>query len=197
MSIRKCAQCTATTQKQKQCQRPTCRYGPYCWQHANLLQYLKVKSSDHVENELGLFALRDFKKGEKIVEYTGEILTKAEYKQRYPKNVFPVYVLDTTRNGHPMKIDARKTNSTLGRYINDCTTEPNIKNRNLTKCNARFSVSKKTDQQGVKRIFVVAGRTTKDSRKFPIKASKHKPTEILINYGPDYWRGISNKNLDQ
>jgi hypothetical protein len=63
----------------------------------------------------GLFANRPFKKGEMIVEYTGEVIDEATKVKRYPKNEGE-YVM---RVMHNMYIDAvDPASSSIGRYIN-------------------------------------------------------------------------------
>ena len=63
----------------------------------------------------GLVANRRYKKGERIVEYTGEIIDEATKRQRYPNNEGE-YVMYVMRN---MYIDAVDPNlSSLARYIN-------------------------------------------------------------------------------
>ena len=63
----------------------------------------------------GFFANRRYKKGERIIVYTGEVITDAEKKARYPDNdaKYLVYVM------HDTYIDARDADtSSDARYIN-------------------------------------------------------------------------------
>ena len=71
----------------------------------------------------GFFTNRQYKKGERIIEYTGEIITEAQKRERYPKDdaKYLVYVMHDTyidaRDAH-MSSDARYINSSGGGYNN-------------------------------------------------------------------------------
>ena len=76
---------------------------------------LIVKQTTIPINEKGLFANRDYKADEFIVEYTGDIITEAEKKARYPNNDAK-YLMYVKKD---MYIDARDaTISSSARYIN-------------------------------------------------------------------------------
>lgn len=74
----------------------------------------------------GLFAMRDFKKDENIVEYIGEVLTEEQFKTRYSDDK-PAYVLDLN-NSILDASDVRKSN--FARYAN---------HKPMSQANARFT----------------------------------------------------------
>ena len=76
-------QCQAQTKKGEQCKRRTRQQLPYCYEHTRLIFKVDVRPSTIADAGLGLFALQDFKKGDKIVPYEGEIITEAEFQRRY------------------------------------------------------------------------------------------------------------------
>lgn len=61
------------------------------------------------QSGLGLFARRDFKKGEMVIEYTGEKITEEEANQRGGKYLFEL--------NNEWTIDGKSRNN-LARYIN-------------------------------------------------------------------------------
>ncbi len=108
------------------------------------------KATDPTHGD-GLFASKDFKKGEQIIPYTGEELDKEEYDERYPDDD-PEYVLELNKNKF---IDA-KNDKGLGRYAN---------HKIRSKANARFDKNGViTAQKGIKQaheIFVTYRRDWK------------------------------------
>ena len=75
----KCNQCVGQTKAGAQCRRPTCKFGPYCYQHS------PVEVKDAGSKGDGLFAKRDIKKHTTIGDYKqGEPLTQAQFDRRYP-----------------------------------------------------------------------------------------------------------------
>lgn len=154
MSLRTCGQCAATTRRGDQCKNRTCVVGPYCWIHTKIDEGFVVKKSTIPNAGKGLFAAEDFAKGEEIGQYRGEMITKQQ------ADLIPdeqgAYILCHINQC----VDARRTNSTPLRYMNDprgTRKQPN----------ARFVASNR---------FAV--RTTKKIK---------KGDEILVKYGGDYW----------
>jgi hypothetical protein len=79
-----CQQCLATSERTgEQCKRTSCRYLPYCSQHTKSKLGLEVKPSTIPEAGNGLFAVKNFHKGDKISEYIGRILTKSQIDALY------------------------------------------------------------------------------------------------------------------
>ena len=159
MSVPECSRCTAHKPDGSRCRINTCKVGPMCWIHTKSKKHLQVKPST-TGHGMGLFAVKStktdnktiFKKGDKITEYTGDIIQGDVVPNRNTSYMFSV-----TSKYH---IDGRKTNSGPGRYANDC--------RKTNKaCNAKFSAntskrtgiikSKKTIKNG-EEILVPYGR---------------------------------------
>ncbi len=75
----KCNKCIAKTKQGEQCRRPTCKWGPYCYQHTPL----EIMDAGHKGE--GLFATRDIKKNTVIADYKqGKPLTQEQFEQKYP-----------------------------------------------------------------------------------------------------------------
>lgn len=157
-SLRACDQCSANNNKQKRCKRNTCLYGPTCWQHTPTLV---VKTSTIKGAGKGLFTgpQTSFRRGDKIIEYTGEILNAQQFEQRYPDEHHPSHYTVEVKNNY--FIDARKTNSGIGRYANTCT------GRN----NTIFSA---VHRNGISRVWIKANRAIGPN------------TELFVPYGKQF-----------
>jgi SET domain-containing protein len=125
---------------------------------------LEVKKSTIPNSGKGLFTKRDIKKGERFVEYRGEIIDWKECDIRAEKDEGG-YVFFVSKNNC---IDAFHTPNELARYANDASGLVKIKGINN---NSVYEIYKKKG-------WITA---TKD-----IKAG----TEILVSYGAEYWRDI-------
>lgn len=112
----KCGRCVAMINKKRQCSRTTCITGPYCWQHTAKIEGVIVDKSRIPNAGNGLFALRNFAKGEFVSCYGGhEYKTKDELRAKYPGSRKSGY----GRSFGKIYADARETNSGNARYIND------------------------------------------------------------------------------
>ena len=169
---RECDTCSATSAKTgTRCKRRTCATHPYCWQHTQSIQKLKVKDSQVAGK--GLYAAKlskenkkkkkmwrgkvvVFKKTEKVVKYGGKLYTKEQFNRKYPGDYTVPYALELKGKKY---LDARSTKAGVGRYANDC------KGTRLP-CNARLS------ENG----FIVATKNI------------YEGDEILVPYGRDYWK---------
>ncbi len=118
----------------------------------------------------GLFALRNFSQGERIIEYTGELIDERELNRRYHCNRggLATYVLQIDDDTYIDAVDA--ANSSIARYANHC---------------------KPTD---VKRGFAfgnncVFKRNLRHTRGWLCAARDIAAgEEIFADYGDDYWR---------
>ena len=138
---------------------------------ALLEKYLSVKKSELPGAGRGLFTKVEIKKGTRIVEYKGEIVTWKEVEK-----------MADDRNGYVFYfnskycIDAWKTKKSVAHFANDAlgiVRVPGVKN------NSEYVTQKK-------RCYIEA------SRDIP------KGSEILVGYGGDYWRAIRyNVRLEQ
>jgi hypothetical protein len=163
--MKHCHQCTAATESGSRCRLRTCATGPYCWIHTRKLEHLRVKPSG--VHGKGLFAddpqaaRRDvvFNRNDLVTEYKGDVYTRDEARA-LPNNS---YVINA---GSGFYVDAQKTDSSVGRYSNDCR-------RTGKRCNARFWTSRRAVNDG--RVWI--------SAKEPIRNGQ----EILTSYGAGYW----------
>jgi SET domain-containing protein len=162
MSVRTCVQCEAKTKNGTRCKRRTCVRGQYCFQHLASVLGLEVKQSQIPGGGRGLYTLKAVPKGRAVVEYTGERRTPQEF-ERDPS----LYGIALTKS---KIIDARSTQSSVGRYANDCRT----KNKKAKQCkgnNTKFA--------GDIRKQKVRLRATR----------KIKPgEEVFVSYGRSYWK---------
>jgi uncharacterized protein len=129
---------------------------------ALLEKQLFVKKSTIPNSGKGLFTKKFIPKGTRIVEYKGKISTWKEVKDEDGKNGYIFYI---TRNH---VIDARPTTKALARYANDA--------RGLVRING---VTNNCD-------YIT------DGLKAYIESKKDIPpgSEILVDYGKDYWKVI-------
>ena len=132
-------------------------YVPYCATHARKIFGVEIRVSELENAGLGLFAVRDFKRGELVATYGGEKLTPDEVDKRYGVNGLAAYALTI----HPNKLilDAITVRG-YGSMAND--------GHGVRRCNAHFS---KKGDTGLLRA----------NRRI------HNGEEILASYGREYW----------
>ena len=131
----------------------------------------EVKKSQIQGAGKGLFTKRDIKKGERIIEYLGEIITDAECDKRAENDQYG-YIFYISKK---KCVDAFNTPEALARYANDAKGLTKIKGLTNNCCYA---------------IYKNSGwiKAEKD-----IKAG----SEIFVSYGAEYWRDIRyNIKLD-
>lgn len=138
---------------------------------ALLEKHLIVKKSTIPGAGKGLFTKVDIKKGTRIVEYKGQVVTWKEVEK-----------MADYRNGYVFYfssrycVDAWKTKKSVAHFANDAngiTRVPGVRN------NAEYVTEKR-------RCFIEA------TRDIP------KGSEILVGYGGEYWRAIRyNIRLEQ
>lgn len=112
----------------------------------------------------GLFTKVPFKKGERIIEYLGEIITEAQLDKRAENDIFGYAFFVSKRKC----IDAYYVPEALARYANDAkglTRVEGLKN------NCSYAIWKN-------RGWIEAERD--------IKAGE----EIFVSYGAEYWKDI-------
>ena len=125
---------------------------------------LKVKKSKIPDAGKGLFTLKPINKGEIVVEYVGERMSR-EWCKRFHAGEIPedelIYIFEFSKY---KIIDAANCLDEPGRYANDAngSIAGDVEN------NCEFDVVKG-------KAYI---RAIKD---IPAKA------EILVDYGPDYW----------
>ena len=104
----RCSQCEGTAKNKNRCRRRVCIGTPYCFQHLASIKKLKIKESTIRNSGKGLFAWDPknngivFKRpkstrlnntpGQKIVEYSGELIDINELNRRYQQYTAPYSV---------------------------------------------------------------------------------------------------------
>jgi len=159
MSVTSCVRCTGKTSKGKRCKRTTCKYPGKCFQHNK--EPLRISTSKIPGSGQGLFAKKEFKKGEIITRYRGKAINKAE-SDRTDSG----YAVEINRN---LFVDGKDTQSGFGRWSNDCRA----RSKALKVCpgnNAKLAVSTRHKTVNVK--------ATKKIK---------KGGEIYVAYGSHYW----------
>ena len=133
---------------------------------------LIVKKSSLPKAGKGLFTKRDIKKGERIIEYLGEIVTEKELDRRAENDIYG-YAFFISKN---RCIDAYYTPEATARYANDAE---GLSKKKGHPNNAFYEVWKR-------RGWITAERD--------IKAG----SEIFVSYGKEYWKDIRyNIELDK
>ncbi|MFN4083862.1 MAG: SET domain-containing protein [Bacteroidia bacterium] len=124
---------------------------------------LVVKKSKIPGAGKGLFTTHEIKRGEKVVEYTGEIVTWAECLRRNDNmdGVGAYYFYINNRKC----IDAQNCPDSLARYANDAAGFVRLEG---VKNNCRYEIEKG-------KAYIVASRNLKPG------------DEILVAYGKEYW----------
>ena len=131
-----------------------------------------VKKSSLPGAGKGLFTKRDIKKGERIIEYLGEIVTEAELDRRAEKDVYGYAFYISKKKC----IDAYYTPKELARYANDAKGLTKIKGVTNNCC------------------YVVYKNSGWIKSEKNIKAG----SEIFVSYGAEYWKDIrDNIKLDK
>ena len=140
---------------------------------ALLEKQLYIKKSTLPGSGKGLFTKKKIKKGTRIVEYKGEILTWKEVKKLADDRNGYVFYINSKRC-----IDAFNYTKALGRYANDAKGLSRVKG---IKTNSEYVVG-----NGKKKCYIEA---IKD---IPAKS------EIFVEYGKDYWKVVKeNLKIDE
>jgi len=133
---------------------------------------LEIKKSGIANAGKGLFAKAVFKRGDRIIEYTGEEITWAECKKRNEKldGIGAYYFYISARKC----VDAQNRLDSLARYANDASGLIRILGiRN----NSRFEVIKG-------KPYIIASRTIKPG------------DEVFVGYGKEYWEAMRQNGFD-
>ena len=162
LNVRRCVRCKGETQKGTECKRRTCARKDYCWQHLKEYRKVAVKRSTIPNAGLGLYAERDYKKGETITKYSGKQVSSDNHK--YDDSEFKFQFSKDT------SIVSNSTQDEVGRYANTCRQKQK-KDKICKGNNARFKAHKRN---GRVRVRIAASK--------PIK----KGQEIFVSYGPGF-----------
>jgi SET domain-containing protein len=133
---------------------------------------LKIKESQIPAAGMGLWAEKDFKRGESIVKYDGETITWKECNRRnMAQEGYGCYYLFINKR---KCVDAQYSTWAQGRYANDAAGFHRIEGlRN----NARYEIRKGE-------AYIIASRN--------IKAGE----EILVSYGRAYWNTLKKEMMN-
>ncbi|XP_053499892.1 N-lysine methyltransferase KMT5A-A-like isoform X2 [Ictalurus furcatus] len=82
----------------------------------------------------GVFSCCHFQKGDFLVEYRGEVITKQEYERRHRvyHRALEVFLFEFRFNGKQLWVDAAREDGSLGRLVNDDHMNPNSKMKTIT-----------------------------------------------------------------
>jgi uncharacterized protein len=129
-----------------------------------MYENFEVKKSKIPGSGKGLFTKIDFKKGARIIEYLGEIITEKELDERAEKDIYG-YAFYVSKK---KCIDAYYTPNELARFANDAKGITRVKGINNNCC---YEIYKN-------RGWIKAEKD--------IKAGD----EIFVSYGAEYWKDI-------
>lgn len=140
-------------------------YSKYCWQHMAKKKGFKIATSTIPGAGKGLIARKAIQAGTRI-DYKGERMTRQAVDQRYPGDTLATYVYcyEHPRTHRTECIDARSTQSSLGRWVNDPRG---------TRQRANAIWVHPTDTKNWPGIMLTR----------PLRPGD----EVLVDYGPDYW----------
>ena len=93
----KSTQCTATSRNGARCRCKVVIGGPYCWNHLLAYRHIRILPSPIPNAGKGIFAIDRakgthepiFRKNDKLLTYTGEILNNEELIARYGDHTAP------------------------------------------------------------------------------------------------------------
>jgi len=154
--------CTATNRNGAHCKQRTAR-GQFCWNHLRSIRGLRIKKSAHLPGAgMGLHADRDLPQGLSI-DYTGDRVPLESDSDGGN------YFLEIAQG---VAIDAARTNSGDGRWVND----PRGSDK---EANCDFVLYTPPGKQ----------RTACVRTRRPVV----KGEEILVKYGAQYWRFVARQ----
>jgi hypothetical protein len=105
-------QCTADNKRGARCKART-RFGHLCWVHLKKELGVRVKKSAIPGAGLGLVAARHFEEGEELVPYTGDLIVTPAMERTCQDSNYMFGLCDG------VAIDAARTNTAVGRFVND------------------------------------------------------------------------------
>nr|XP_057918564.1 uncharacterized protein LOC131109977 [Doryrhamphus excisus]XP_057918565.1 uncharacterized protein LOC131109977 [Doryrhamphus excisus]XP_057918566.1 uncharacterized protein LOC131109977 [Doryrhamphus excisus]XP_057920422.1 uncharacterized protein LOC131115987 isoform X1 [Doryrhamphus excisus]XP_057920423.1 uncharacterized protein LOC131115987 isoform X1 [Doryrhamphus excisus] len=82
----------------------------------------------------GVFSKRHFQKGEFLIEYRGQVISKQEHENRLHiyHDALKVFMFEFRYNGKNLCVDAAQEDDSLGRLVNDDNVSPNSKMKTIT-----------------------------------------------------------------
>jgi hypothetical protein len=158
MTERVVTNCTASSKNGQPCKKRTST-SKLCWQHMQSMEGLRVKDSRVVGAGKGLFAAKDYKKGEVVAEYNG---------RHVAKDAEGPYVFSLA--GAPYDLDGARSSCPAGRFAND-------KRASIAGANVVAKVRKTGGHvDAAHPLYFQAEKRIPEGR------------EVFIHYGADYWR---------
>ena len=172
-----CKAIVRTKNGQHECKN-FCKLGlPYCTVHLGSIMHLKLAPSYLPEHDgpqsKGVFAYRKgrdkhpvFRKGEKICDYTGEVLTPNQMRERYGQQAGPYAVEAKSKAGKKVFID-----SAVKRNPASIAADQTRGQQGAPKPNAKFvMIPSKSQLEVIATTDIYPGQ------------------EIYLNYGDQYWQ---------
>jgi hypothetical protein len=183
-----CERCAATTARGSQCSRTTCKVHPYCHSHLKSVMGLVVRPSGvSADAGDGLFAVRNFERGDLISVYYGEKLSQAKTSSRYgDEDTTGPYAVTSNLNPRSRTvIDAACVRSAAA-YANDLVNSDLVRRADI-RYNSEIkdvSVAKipREMRHGARNGYLIALVATRQ-----IPGTVANPVEIVTNYGRGYW----------
>ncbi|XP_058628934.1 histone-lysine N-methyltransferase set-1-like [Onychostoma macrolepis] len=82
----------------------------------------------------GVFSCTEFDKGDFLLEYRGDLISKEEYerRQRIYHDALKVFMFEFRYNGKLLCVDAARDDGSLGRLVNDDHINPNSRIRTIS-----------------------------------------------------------------
>lgn len=153
-----CVRCKFTKSDGLRCKRNTCVRKDYCWQHLRAVKGVDIRPSTLPGAGTGLVAFRNFRKGEKVAAYSGNLVSAvAAHDSQYAV---------AWKNGEV--VNASSSQHSIGRYANTCRSA----DKRGKKCNG--------NNVKLSRDFT--------RRKISLKATKRikRGNEIFASYGAGF-----------
>ena len=157
-------QCSSKCKNGEPCKRRVVMGLPYCWNHLLLNKHLRVQKSTIPNGGKGLFVINKkinnntilFRKGDRIIEYSGEIIDDEELDRRYKDEAAP-YTLEVEPD---INIDCACARSAGG-----------IANTKPSHNNAVFRLDEQSRQH---KVYLVATKNIRNN------------SEVFVSYGRTY-----------
>lgn len=181
--------CSALTKKGTECKRRCCLDYRYCGQHLRSIVGIKVGPSSVAGK--GLFAVKPFRKGQRIAEYYGEHLSKKQFDDRYDDPD------DLLTSGYAISLEDGSVIDSLGSrcaasYANDPIDVGALwkSSKSTSDFRHRYNARKKqepgnamADEAKGNQLYLVATKAIKSG------------DEILWPYGASYWSSKQMKEV--
>lgn len=158
--------CTSDRKAGGRCKLKTKARHPYCWIHTKYKMGLEIKDSKVPGAGKGLFAAKDFKRKDKVVDITGDRHESGWGRAQPDSNH---YIISTTS----FDLDQNDpSTSSVSRYANQCRERDKPYNAS-TGTGCKDNNTKMANNNG--RLSLKANTTIKKGR------------EIFVRYGKGYW----------